>query len=1094
MGKKARKTRWRTLEITDEHSDSEESQITNGPRLLPKSFQQKSYYKLPYSSQSTPRRKYQYDSAKSTRSSSTTSENKITFNEDEYTRITTPRQDVLFKKGYLNKPKTYQTQTSTGTSTTSTSNSTGNGTPDHQSTDLDYDSQFVFPNGFVDQNGIYYVNSFEPYPLMLYNPPTYYNEFSNSKSKRYSTGSLTESTSPNNEEVTSQELSGGEASNNVSDYSGHHSVYNMVYPGYYVDGVCPNEDSSDTNRKIKKRRRRKVSKSQTNNQNDSTECSEDEDLTHVEATVVMPSSPVAETNAETVQVNDEKPEEYVEEDPPKQQKYDLKPDAEEFVPRAYRTTPEIPLSPVQYIKVPPNFVQIPIVPFNGQMNPAFIPPGGIPINFIPPDPKLFPPNFVNFAAGPPKGQDVLEKVEESTTNDQNSKVCDTNSNTAKDEPPEKIVTNSKKTIDIATIVSKLEEAAKEQENDDKPVEQSPKKKSFKYKNYYKRNFYNSPRNSPQRQCATDTNEIKHIANVIQTDSDAKFARNNFRKNWKPKDAYKSPKHNVETTHVKKHYADAFKANSNPVENTSIPPSPKIIPNNKVPNQWIPVSSRKKRKNKNFDETDEILTIEEPTQIEEDQQDEFESYDVNMLVDVVPNEKNVEKIINSIAQIEPDNIQIQQIRDIPSVTEIESELITKEEPLKEETTKEEPTEEEPSKEEPSKDEPKKTDDQPDIINNETEIKQLSKKKSKKGAQKPATKRVIITDIDLSDNKHEEVKTPTKKIVKKLDKPKEVIETKQEEPIIKTDTTPEPEEDKKKNKKKKKKASKATGSAACSSTNSNTAEDVYDMLLETTLATEADKTNDEISVELEKMIQKGMYSNLEEKMRSLNINETDGFLKSVFSKVPLTSRPEPVGFLKSPDFTKIPLVKSDPVSEDQTLDRNKTNDELPASESSEIFLENSRLIVNRAEEPKSLYPITEAVKEWMCKTRETTPDVEIFKSPRTIYREFCDSDTNSDTEAGNSRELSASVDDDEITLFTADEIDKTADDNEDLLEYWEDLKIDENKNDEDDIEIYESKYGTNEDYLKLQKEVREKTKTMNHPKNGKLPHRAVCCNIM
>lgn len=56
------------------------------------------------------------------------------FFSDEYTRITTPRQDVLFKKGYLSKPKNYQTQTSTGNSTTSTGNSTGNGTPDHQST------------------------------------------------------------------------------------------------------------------------------------------------------------------------------------------------------------------------------------------------------------------------------------------------------------------------------------------------------------------------------------------------------------------------------------------------------------------------------------------------------------------------------------------------------------------------------------------------------------------------------------------------------------------------------------------------------------------------------------------------------------------------------------------------------------------------------------------------------------------------------------------------------------------------------------------------------------------------------------------------
>lgn len=46
--------------------------------------------------------------------------------------------------------------------------------------------------------------------------------------------------SPNNEEATSQDFSGGEASNNVSDYSGHHQVYNMIYPpGYYVNGVCP---------------------------------------------------------------------------------------------------------------------------------------------------------------------------------------------------------------------------------------------------------------------------------------------------------------------------------------------------------------------------------------------------------------------------------------------------------------------------------------------------------------------------------------------------------------------------------------------------------------------------------------------------------------------------------------------------------------------------------------------------------------------------------------------------------------------------------------------------------------------------------------
>lgn len=49
----------------------------------------------------------------------------------------------------------------------------------------------------------------------------------------------TESVSPNNEEATSQDLSqsGGEASNNVSDYN-NGPVYNMIYPGYYVNGVC----------------------------------------------------------------------------------------------------------------------------------------------------------------------------------------------------------------------------------------------------------------------------------------------------------------------------------------------------------------------------------------------------------------------------------------------------------------------------------------------------------------------------------------------------------------------------------------------------------------------------------------------------------------------------------------------------------------------------------------------------------------------------------------------------------------------------------------------------------------------------------------
>lgn len=54
---------------------------------------------------------------------------------DEYTRITTPRQDVLFKKGYLSKPKPYlqQHHQQQQQQLTSAGNSTGDGTPDHQS-------------------------------------------------------------------------------------------------------------------------------------------------------------------------------------------------------------------------------------------------------------------------------------------------------------------------------------------------------------------------------------------------------------------------------------------------------------------------------------------------------------------------------------------------------------------------------------------------------------------------------------------------------------------------------------------------------------------------------------------------------------------------------------------------------------------------------------------------------------------------------------------------------------------------------------------------------------------------------------------------
>lgn len=97
-------------------------------------------------------------------------------NLDEYTRITTPRQDVLFKKGYLSRPKKYDTQI-----TTNSSSSAGSGAVSVVSTE-EYGSHFsnqsispetctippyptdgfeseyplMYPPGFFDQNGYFY--------------------------------------------------------------------------------------------------------------------------------------------------------------------------------------------------------------------------------------------------------------------------------------------------------------------------------------------------------------------------------------------------------------------------------------------------------------------------------------------------------------------------------------------------------------------------------------------------------------------------------------------------------------------------------------------------------------------------------------------------------------------------------------------------------------------------------------------------------------------------------------------------------------------------------------------------------------------------
>ncbi|KAJ8950757.1 hypothetical protein NQ318_011250 [Aromia moschata] len=898
---------------------------------------------------------------------------------DEYTRITTPRQDVLFKKGYLNKPKNYQTQTSTGTSTTSTGNSTGNGTPDHQSTDLEYESQFVFPNGFVDQNGIYYVNGYESYPLMLYNPPTYYQEFSNLKSKRYSTDSLTESMSPNNEEATSQELSGGEASNNVSDYSGHHPVYNMIYPGYYVNEVCPPHDmmngqcQTDLTRRIKKRRRRKTSKSQSTQ--DSSEYTEDEsdsgdedkpknhpisaealrnchitkeEITQVEekpdttltkedanleteeteantqneleketedkAVVSIEQSNRATSVGQEEEIKEEsdcvkrersspevhRPTSDTVPDPESEEKSknlpsevakvpaasNLKPDAEEFIPRAYRSCDTPITSNVPFLKVPPNFVSIPVLPlgeFNGQnFNPAFIPPG-IPINFLPPDAKMFP-NFVGFIPNfVPKSESETEGQSTSAGNVSNQtekkETCD-NSNTAKDDKvhqtkePVVLQNVNNKTIDIATIVSKLEEAAKEQEDQDakksttqhQETPNSPRKKFYENKytkekllqqstkfaseeNYYSHENINDLPNDTKeidttastegpsekkldvhnvfsKKCdtsngtssATTEQVIPDVRNHQQINSPERIKKNwkqhhyqNGSQKWQQNNATKDFRYKqngkiysenefkeakakqnyknystILTTKTRlperKNLCESYQSQRQTYESSK--KETKTEASNRVvvspaqqTNQWISVSNRKKRKNKNADENDSYSDVQfEEEKEEHSSTDLFESYDVNLLVDVVPQkDDDVIKVETTENVIIAENIveTLSQNDTNSADNNIDDSLESKADPL-----------DLPSVEDPEQqDTVKIITEEPDNLSHEqintpeneitgTEERELpefthiatqletvdkSKKKTKKGTQKPQTKRVIITDLDLSMQK-EEIKTP------------------------------------------------------------------------------------------------------------------------------------------------------------------------------------------------------------------------------------------------------------------------------------------------------------------------------------------------
>ncbi|XP_044763752.1 uncharacterized protein LOC123320487 isoform X2 [Coccinella septempunctata] len=1273
MGKRTRKTRWRTLPIGDEQSDSEESNSTLDTRVPP-TYHQKYYNRLTYSSQSTPTRRYQSDSTKSTRSSSTASENKITFNEDEYTRITTPRQDVLFKKGYLNKPKTYSTQTSTGNSTTSTGNSTGNGTPDYQSTDLDYESHFMYPNGFLDQNGIYYVNSYEPYPLMVYNAPAYYNNDSCGRTKKYSTESLAETASTSNEE-TSQEAAnhngvahGDDVTPPPSQVNGHQhhpqhhmppppeygQVYNVVYPGFYYNGLCPPQELVNCQnhhsepKRMKRRRRRKLSDSKTADglaqQNGNASEYTEDDFSSVEeedeqaekmaaaddqrsedhSTSVSPptenqtnENSEAETSLSDVKedrtapvCNGDKSLEPAAQNEPvvtnetaeqasnvsdtnnedKRVKYNLKPDAQEFVPRAMR--PEN----LQYFKIQPGFMPVPLMSPMGAPNyghPAYLPPG-MPLGYIQQSPAIYPgymPGFIP-AYNPEHVQTIAAPIEEIPQIEAEG-----------DAQQEQ---RSKNDIDIRTVVSKLEEVANDPQIPDRKTYHNnpPYKKSGQHKNYEERKkFYNKNNNNVQNgyyhkrqngryqpvihneasngvQQKEDTNEIKECSKILEDPiaecvqeaenpeippnntpveiatsikqpdpapvkieitqvipqqqpqttlpngepqntivkeqttmaekltSSPKFQQrstnlhssegpkasnkdNNYsdpRKRWPRRDekpfqkrdqpvpedrSNQSYKHNDSQRFVKKfnqnspaparkqtatqttqysndnskRYSETVKksAQSAPVKTTvrenpqrtaretkPVIPEATNTPNN--PTQWISVSSKKKRRNKNMEDSDNgsetpILEEEEDEKQPESNEDRLKDFQQNaFLQNMINGCTKVEATQSEEAREVPDVIRKSPVK-IMEVRDLEKELLSSVGvEIKEET-------------EPSTAEVK--------IVAPTKQKSSSKKKSKKGGQRQQTKRVFITDVDLSEvlpetkknEAEEDIKEPEEIVVKEDEKEETSEEIQKEEakldplPVVEIEVISEEtvekkeliqiEQTEKKNKKKKKK-SKITEAVTNTPTN---AEDTYDLLLENTLSNNSeDKTNMEISQELDLIIQRGMYSNLEEKIKALNIIPIK---EEFFQSVVQTSRESSTE--KSPEFTKLlansmPKFKYCMASVEDDLKQ-------PSTSRSDLFVENPEMneilkdlygeertsgavmseLVTRTSpsreikietvreksveskpeesndqetEKEKLYPITQAVKNWMTKTRENTPEVEILKSPSKIFKEFCE----------------------------------------------------------------------------------------------------------
>ncbi|CAG5076524.1 Protein of unknown function [Cotesia congregata] len=136
-----RKTRWRTLNIADCPSappgDDDDEDSSRKPRENSTKNTTQSTHKSSHSRSSDQKNGTTENGVANRNSGGTSpsrsSQPKIIFDENEYTRITTPRQDVLFKKGYLARKKVWS---GNNASTSATPSTTESQSASHSTADL----------------------------------------------------------------------------------------------------------------------------------------------------------------------------------------------------------------------------------------------------------------------------------------------------------------------------------------------------------------------------------------------------------------------------------------------------------------------------------------------------------------------------------------------------------------------------------------------------------------------------------------------------------------------------------------------------------------------------------------------------------------------------------------------------------------------------------------------------------------------------------------------------------------------------------------------------------------------------------------------